>query len=127
MRDRLVDLILECRTYTPEYEPQARLHAEYLANHLLNNGVIVPPVKVGDTVYVVDDDLTHGIAEGVISNLEYNQYTTPKEWITVESNGSIFGWYEKKHRIDRVLGKTVFLTRAEAEKAVAQMNKEGER
>ena len=53
MRDRLVEFILECSTYTPNYEPQARLHAEYLAQHLLNNGVIVPPCKVGDTVYCI--------------------------------------------------------------------------
>jgi hypothetical protein len=53
MRDRLIELILECSTYTPEYSEQARLHAEYLAQHLLNEGVIVPPCKVGQKVYCI--------------------------------------------------------------------------
>ena len=53
MRDKLVELIMECRTYTPNYTEQAKLHAKYLAQHLLNAGVILPPCKVGDTVYCI--------------------------------------------------------------------------
>lgn len=101
MRDRLVELILECSTYTPNYEPQARLHAEYLAQHLLNNGVIVPPFPIGTTYYRL-----------------------------VKRNGKCVGEYYiireavlNYYNIDKVLidlGKTVFLTREEAENALKE-------
>ena len=55
MRDRLIELILECSTFTPNYEKQARLHAEYVAQHLLNNGVIVLPCKIGSNVYDISE------------------------------------------------------------------------
>ena len=52
MRERLIELILKsdilchaCGENTYSY------CAEYLAEYLLESGVIVPPVKVGDTVY----------------------------------------------------------------------------
>jgi hypothetical protein len=111
MRDRLIEILKKSGASFENALP------EEIADHLLAEGVIVPPCKVGQTVYVVND-LTHGIAEGFVSKLEYNRYTTPQEWITVNANDSMFGWYEKKHRIDRVFGKTVFLTREEAEKAL---------
>lgn len=41
MRDRLIKLIMECSTFTPRYANQARSHAEYVANHLINNGVTI--------------------------------------------------------------------------------------
>jgi NTP pyrophosphatase (non-canonical NTP hydrolase) len=41
MRDRLIQLIMECNRYTPENSELARRHAEFLAQHLLNNNVIV--------------------------------------------------------------------------------------
>ena len=44
-RDRLIELI---------QKEVPRPKADYLAIHLLANGVIVPPCKVGDIVYQVD-------------------------------------------------------------------------
>lgn len=120
MRDRLRDMIASIVTSADD----TRTLEDVIADHLLAEGVIVPPCKVGDTVYVVDD-LTHGIAEGFIAKLEYNYYTIPREWITVNAKDSLFGWYEKKHRIDRVLAKTVFLTREEAEKALKERSENG--
>ena len=48
MRDRLIELL-------GDY-----LYSEQIADHLLKNGVIVPPCKVGDVVYmpIITDD-TH--------------------------------------------------------------------
>ena len=81
--------------------------------------IIVPPCKVGDTVYIVDGS-TDGIVMGKITHFEFNLYTTPKEWITVRGNYPFVGELEEKNRIDLLLGKTVFLTREEAEKALAE-------
>ena len=50
-RERLIEILLDGVTFTDEYKNTARMQAEYVADHLLANGVIVPPCKVGDTVY----------------------------------------------------------------------------
>lgn len=42
MRDRLIELLMEAKREGSE---------PYQADYLLENGIIVPPVKVGDTVY----------------------------------------------------------------------------
>lgn len=55
-RERLIELIKNGFFTMPVYEAlctNKRKASEYLADFLLENGVIVPPVKVGDTVYVI--------------------------------------------------------------------------
>ena len=52
MRDRLIELLKEIYPKT-RYIPMEECR-EKLANHLLENGVIVPHCKVGQTVYAVD-------------------------------------------------------------------------
>ena len=78
------------------------------------NRFIEIPCKAGDTVYIVDGT-TDGIVVGTITRLEQNIYTTPSEWITIEGNYQFFGQLESKNRVDLLLGKTVFLTKEEAE------------
>ncbi len=97
--------------------------ARNCAADLLSNGVIVPPCKVGDKVYILNG-ITDGIVVGTITNLEENIYTTPREWITFKGNYPLYGELESKGRIDLLLGKTVFLSREEAEKALKERNKE---
>jgi acetyltransferase-like isoleucine patch superfamily enzyme len=122
-RERLIELIeetedkyIECIRNSVE---QRIDFGEFFADRLLAEGVIVPPCKVGDTVYIVDGT-TDGIVEGKIINIEFNIYTTPREWITVIGNYPFFGKHEEKNRIDLLIGKTVFLSREEAEKALAE-------
>ena len=53
-RERLVELITNGFYTKPVYEAlctNKRKACDFLADYLLENGVIVPPVKVGDTVY----------------------------------------------------------------------------
>ena len=50
-RDRLIELIGQ-KPFTSEYENYNSLEwAERFADHLLANGVIVPPCDIGQTVY----------------------------------------------------------------------------
>lgn len=66
------------------------------ADYLLENGVIVPPVKVGDTVYQTD---TAGrIYASTVKNIIYDTSS-----ITFD---------------ERAIGTTVFLTKKQAEKAL---------
>ena len=73
MRDRLVKLVLECNTFTPEYAEQARLHAEYVADHLLANGVIVPPCKVGQTVYYITGIHGRIVKEATVEEIYFSE------------------------------------------------------
>ena len=46
MRDRLVELLNE--TLDAQYTKSVLITAEHTADHLIKNGVVVPPCKVGD-------------------------------------------------------------------------------
>ena len=52
-KERLVKLLL------PQLFVFSAIDCEKLAEYLLDNGVIVPPCKVGDTVYRVDKSITN--------------------------------------------------------------------
>ena len=111
MRDRLIELILECSTFTPEYAKEARLLAEYTAQHLLNAGIIVPPCKVGQILYSIN-------RKPLRSHWEESRYIIDAwdEYKVCEIPFSLVlwecGWKD--------FGKKLFLTREEAEKALAE-------
>ena len=50
MRDRLIELIKEAKKHTKNANSDIERNM-ILADHLLANGVIVPPCKVGDKMY----------------------------------------------------------------------------
>ena len=83
--------------------------AESIADYLLENGVIVPPVKVHDMVYFVDENSNEftGIDECCVSNLEWNGVF----W-AIFTDKDCYGYSED------YIGKTVFLTKEQAEKAL---------
>lgn len=135
MRNRLIELVLECCTYTPEYSDQVRLHAEYLAQHLLNAGVIVAPCKVGDTVYCHDNTLWADEC-GKCEYFQVGGMGDPHECSRTESlfkhpdctkivevvatQQDIYRWLAYGN-----FGQTVFFTREEAEKALIERGENG--
>ena len=95
MRDRFVEMInqrIDNKTWT----------VSDLADYLLANGVIVPPCKVGDTVYETDGVR---IYESTIDEVTY--YTNNVIYYT---SGVAFD--------ETAIGHSVFLTREEAERAL---------
>lgn len=105
-RERLINIIENEIGGSLEY------YADTIADKLLANGVIVPPCKVGDTVYQ--------IANG---------------WRICESKITWFYWDKDYKRVvydcntdlafsEEAIGKSVFLTKEEAEKALEEMKKE---
>ena len=117
MRNRLIKLIMECSTFTPQYAKQARLHAKYVADHLLANSVIVPPCKVLDMVYYLTSTETEktlnasDIFFGVVQAISFDG----KEiWVAAKYTNGLFYYHKASD-----FGKTVFLTPMEAEKALA--------
>lgn len=118
-RDRLVELCNQ-KINTMKFNNSDHWFDFYeriteMVDHLLANGVIVPPCKVGDTIYypwVYDEQ--SGIAFNEVESFLYNQ----KPIIIVKSWGSdidmpVSFTFES-------IGKTVFLTKEEAKNALVE-------
>ena len=84
-------------------------YTENLADYLLESGVNMPPVKVHDIIYIADENSNEftGIDECRVSKLEWNGVF----W-AIFVDKDYCGYSESE------IGKTVFLTREEAEKAL---------
>lgn len=111
MRDRLIELLgafpVWHSTLKDTWMPEA---VDRLADHLLANGVIVPPVKIGQTVYRIrgnfgDIKIHEGFVHSIIVEAD-------KMWFYVYGH--------PLHFTEDDLGKTVFLTKEQAEKALAE-------
>ena len=84
---------------------------ELIAEYLLSNGVIVPPCKVGDKLYYFGYRANGGKTEKYIKEETI-------EMISIDSH-SIYAHIPRALLIDLAdLGKSVFLTREEAEWAM---------
>jgi hypothetical protein len=105
---------------------------ESLADLLLANGVIVPPCKVGDTVWVNWENYGTGKKETHQASVYALRFDTKKNnmRICVEGNfevkayGGRFTHYYNATFAWNSVGKTLFLTREEAEKALAERSAE---
>lgn len=99
---------------------------EKIADHLLANGVIVPPCKVGDTVYSITECSCEDI-DGVHTECEFYGYGIDDRICTIPNGARcpyqyrIIECYVTEFNIlmlTRQWGKKVFLTREEAERAL---------
>lgn len=111
MRDRLIELIIEGH--------KRYLYYDQIAEYLLAEGVIVPPVELGSRkkVYypvkrtaVILETKVYGIGVDEDGNTIINPIEYPANVISM---------------IGVVFGKDVFLTREEAEKALAEREGKG--
>lgn len=109
-REKLIELL--DKTYAEQYDKRRLLTAEHTADYLLKNGVIIPPCKVGDTVYLIptyNGKPYCGVREDKV------------QMIGITSRGiHIKARNHHDHNKMYMLGKTIFLTREEAEKALAE-------
>ena len=105
MRERLIELI------QTSVGGCARHCAEVIADYLLENGVVVPPCKVGTRVY--------SIALGKVYEWDICSYTVDLEGISFINLAFMEGnnLYSNTYSIEDI-GKTVFLSREEAERAL---------
>ena len=125
-RDRLIELLKKaqnafCDICAECAEDGYKTHEpfeEYFADYLIANGVIVPPCKVGAEIFGVfdnDDEQRKEIYEGKVLcfSLDENNLL----WAKMRYKNCLTYW----HTIDD-FGKTVFLTKEEAEKALERIN-----
>ena len=88
-----------------------------IADHLINNGVTVLPVQVGDRLYEVTGRKTISVYK--VKAIRVELFGLFIEWDIVEG----FVWQSLSGINAGEIGKTVFLSREEAEKALEAMKK----
>lgn len=83
-----------------------------VADYLIENGVVIPPLKIDDKVYIVDEYSNEdtGIDECVVSKIIIEDNDGCFSFMTWDTLDWCYSCYE--------IGKTIFLTLEEAEKAL---------
>ena len=107
MKDKLIDLIQK------SVKGCARHWAEIIADYLLKNGVIVPPVSIGQKVWYIKGGYYNSVnkkpCEIEVTEINQKWHGKTLSWGFI-ANGT-------RYRFSSI-GKTVFLTRKEAEQAL---------
>lgn len=114
MRQRLIELINKARDEYPNIplvNGCKQDFAVFFADYLLENGVVVPPCKVGTRVY--------SIALGKVYEWDICSYTVDLEGISFINLAFMEGnnLYSNTYSIEDI-GKTVFLSREDTERAL---------
>lgn len=125
-RERLEEILLKMPIYEFVRYDEASSDTVYdikkLADYLLNNGVIVPPCKVGDTIYVIPSRANWRINNMYESMKPLNRiYEQTVDEIHIYQSGYTVSSCEGiQHQPSVLFGETWFLTREEAEKALKE-------
>ena len=106
-REKLIDLMIEAK----RTDPETGSFTDYLADYLLEHGVIVLPCKVGDIVYVPYED-SQTIEEKRVKSMSHE--------IKEFENSMVFFCKHNYSFLDTDINRAVFLTREEAEKALKE-------
>ena len=107
-RDRLIETVKQSLIKNIDYTHRL---AENITDDILANGVIVPPVKIGQTVYRIRGN--YGgikICKAFVSQVNFYHGTETRFW----TDGHPLGFTADD------IGKTVFLTKEQAEKALKE-------
>mgnify|MGYP003293670392 CR=1 FL=1 len=102
-KEKLVDLITE-------FSPDSKSYIETLSDHLLSNGVIVPPCKVGDVIYAIIDCENPFVDEGYVFSISKDKKTV---WVSARYESGLCYYHPSTE-----VCNSVFLTREEAEEAL---------
>ena len=121
MRDRLVELIYEARKEWDVYfndcllkgKPRSKTLNEFIADHLIENGVIVLPCKVGTELFLSDYINGH-------HRLKEYKFLGNEIAVVIDC----WEWQRTCTRMLSDFGKTVFLTKEEAEQKLKEMRGE---
>lgn len=119
MRDRLIELLRGFSTPICEGLNAKLPDVEGIADYLISESVIVPPCKVGQTLYFI-----YNSPHANKPNLTPRIYETNEWYFDIDEKGIsilprwVHGYNNAYHYY---LGEYVFLTREEAEKALAEM------
>ena len=140
MRDKLIELITDLTNNEEPMVEGLELWADSIADYLLENGVIVPPCKVGDTVYVITEKHPCYACKWCGDWCHKDCTITDKTKLVVKEAKVFYFLFQEMHNKIQVevggtkhlqmhflhfnvkdFGKTVFLTYEQAEKALAEV------
>lgn len=115
-RDRLIELISQAKNIDGYATPCSVKRDSLLADHLLANGVIVPPCNVGDILFCIFSDKS---IDKVYMHIEVCRVTDIKYFA---SDSFVFGVKEinKHYNHNVVLGENAFKTFEEAEEKLKE-------
>lgn len=119
MRDRLIDLVKKSLI---KHIDKTCMLAENITDDLLANGVIVPPVKIGQTVWVYNKS-ANNIYKNRVVCIKINGKGKCSNTIVVEYRNQ-YGESSCRKFTWAQIGKQVFLTEQEAVEALAERGKE---
>lgn len=114
MRDRLIELLRQAEFAYLDFSklhPYEKSLTDFTADYLLENGVIVPPCKVGDVVYDISE-----FFDGT-NYPEIYEYDVLCIHIEEEKGKQIFYIADLKYP-DNAWGKTLFFDKQKAEQAL---------
>ncbi len=132
-RDRLIELLKQATTLHLDYlesidqkgltDTEGR--AKFTADHLLANGVIVPPCKVGETVYYLNTMYHMALSKNTVYEAKVVRIVTTYlgTCLVIHIRSDDGGCCEIPDIRD--WGKTVFLTKEEAERALKELKDNG--
>ena len=125
-RERLIEILKLGSWPSPylcdencKYANLERCYEERTADLLLEHGVIVLPCKVGDRLYEVTGRKTVSVYK--VRTIRVELFSLFIEWDIVEG----FAWQSLSDINAGEIGKTVFLTREEAERALKEREDNG--
>ena len=126
-RDRLIELIIKCDKDNEVLDcfnerPTKRKTAEIIADHLLANGVIVPPCKVGDTIFVIPSKVNYDL--NTLHNREENNrvYEQVIDHITIWKDDYMLYTCDGLCAVrSKAYKDTWFLTKEEAEEKLKEV------
>ena len=125
-RERLIKLLMQGELEADKQGvfncSRSEWKAEIMADFLFENGVIVPPCCIGDTVYEIREN-----GKNSISGRRFDRCITTVQMLDCAAirKSTLYAKEKRYAQNDSVrLGKTVFLTREEAEKALAERSSE---
>lgn len=108
-RKRLIELMQEASQSKSDYAGNIGLGQ--IADYLLEHGIIVPPCKVGDIVYVPYEDS---------QTIEEKRVKSISHVINEFDNSMVFKCKHDYVFLDTEINRKVFLARKEAEKALKE-------
>ncbi len=123
-RDRLIDLLVNFKKPdNPILQMSERMVIEKIADYLLANGVIVPPCKVGNTVYYICETYWDKNYENYIETKELKQgilkiVERKKPKMNLMLQVKEFDWCF----MNDWLNGNLFLTKEEAEEKLEELN-----
>lgn len=111
-RERLIELLNEAQLNCDDN--YGMTNTAQMADYLLDNGVIVPPVKAGDTIYEIHERKKGREWVKIISERYVERVEICASGCMIARCGTTISVFLSG------IGKTVFLTREEAEKALKE-------